>query len=246
MASMNVSMIRDYVNQKYPGLPTDDQSLQRLMDNSRGGDPGYIDQAILSSPSYQQQQTTNAQNAYKAQTDAAVGGLTQGKTDLAGQYADLLKTVKGQYDPLINSTTATAGAALSKRGLTPDSQLFQQETQGALAPIYGAEAGNAQTIGAGSITDTNTYNQAIAAAKMGAAGTASQLPLQYGNLQLAQSALPSQIAANQAQANQANANAKASSFLPVSPGVSFFNTGNNSAVNMAQLLAKSMGFNLTP
>jgi hypothetical protein len=186
-----------------------------------------------------------AQADFQAQSGSAIAGLSQGKLDLAGQYADLLKTVKSEYDPLINDATKTAGEALSRRGLTPDSQLFQTQTQGAIAPIYGQEAANAQTIGAGSISDSNTYNMAIANAKLGVAGTSSQLPLQYGQLALAQQALPSQIGLNQAQANQANSLAKSSSYLPTSPGVSFYDTSSNSAVNMAQLLARSMGYNLT-
>ncbi len=150
---------------------------------------------------YQQMQQDNAQSAYAEQTKTAIGGLQTGKAGLSQQYADLLKTVTGEYQPLINQTTATAGEALAKRGLSPDSQLYQTQTQGALQPIYGAEAANAQQIGQGSISDTNTYNQAIAGAQLGVAGTSSQLPLQYGSLSLSQQLLPSQIAGNIGQAD---------------------------------------------
>lgn len=140
-----------------------------------------------------------AQQAYQAATGSAISGLQTGKANLAQQYSDLLKTVTGEYQPLINQTTANAGAEEARRGLSPDSFLNQQQVQGALQPIYGAEEANAQQIGQGSISDTNTYNQAIANAQLGVAGTSANLPLQYGSLSLSQQLLPSQIALNTAQ-----------------------------------------------
>ena len=170
------------------------------------------------------QATNKAQSDYKAATDTAISGLEQKKTDLAGQYGDLLKTVTGEYQPLVDQTTATAGAELSRRGLTPDSTLFQQQTQGALAPVYGSEAANAQQIGAGSIADTNTLANNIAQLQTGVAGTASQLPLQYGSLALSTQALPSQIALAQAQTNQANTGAN---YISI-PGVGVYDLTSKS------------------
>ncbi len=162
-----------------------------------GGAPLSQDPAAISIATNAQQQ--QAQYNYKQATDTAISGLQTGKSNLGQQYSDLLKTVKGVYDPLISQETQTAGAELSNRGLTPDSTLFQQQTQGALAPIYGQEATNTQQLGQGSISDTNAYNQAIAGLQAGVAGTASQLPLQYGALNLQTQALPSQIFGNLAQ-----------------------------------------------
>lgn len=142
-----------------------------------------------------------ANEKYQQQVGTAISGLQTQKSGLAQQYADLLTTVKGEYQPLIDQTTATAGAALANRGLTPDSQLYQQQTQGALAPVYGQEAGNAQQIGAGSISDTNTLAQAIAGLQSGAALNTAQLPLSYGSLAQNASLIPSQIAGNTSQAN---------------------------------------------
>ncbi len=170
-----------------------------------------------------------ATQQYQAAAGSAVTGLETGKSNLSQQYSDLLKTVTGEYQPLINQETATAGAALAKRGLTPDSQLFQQETQGALQPIYGAEAANAQQLGQGSIADTNTYNQAIAGAQLGIAGTQSQLPLQYGNLALQQQALPATISQALAQAGLFNAQAKAAPYVPTGIGGITFNAANNTS-----------------
>lgn len=140
-----------------------------------------------------------AQELYQQQQGSAISGLQTQKAGLAGQYGSLLQTVTGEYQPLINQTTQTAGAAESARGLTPDSQLYQQQVQGALQPVYGAEAANAQQIGQGSIADTNTLAQAIAAAQQGGAQFGATLPLQFGSLSLAQQALPSQIAYYQGQ-----------------------------------------------
>ncbi len=181
-------------------------------------------------------QGEQAQQTYQAQAGSAVSGLQGQQGSLAGQYADLLKTVKGEYDPLINQTTQTAGAALSKRGLTPDSQLFQQETQGALAPIYGQEAANAQQIGQGSINDVNTLQQALAGVQSGNAQFGATLPLQYGQLALQQQALPSEIAANQGQAAQAQALAKSGVYVPTGiPGITFNSANNQSSVLGAPL-----------
>lgn len=245
MASYNTAMIQGYIQQKYPELPISDSFVQNVMNNSSGGDPNQLDQAITSSPQYQQMQATNASNAYQGAINTAVGGLQTQKSNLANQYSDLLKTVTGEYTPLINQATATAGQQEAQRGISPDSALYQQQVQGALQPVYGQEAGAAQTIGAGSIADVNSLTQAIANIQAGGAGTASQLPLQYGSLSLSQQALPSQIAANQAQANQANALAQASKYLPASAGVSFFNTSNQTVSNPALQILKQLGYNLT-
>lgn len=188
--------------------PTAQQVQQYANDPSYDGVNGQIALMQKLSPSgYSNYQQTQATQNYQNATNTAVQGLQQKKTDLAGQYSDLLKTVTGEYQPLINQTTATAGAALAQRGLTPDSQLFQQQTQGALQPIYGQETANAQTIGQGSISDTNTLAQAISNLQAGAAGTASQLPLQYGSLSLSQQALPTSLALGSAQAASANTSA---------------------------------------
>lgn len=180
-----------------------------------------------------------AQQQYQSALGSAVGGLQTQKSNLAGQYSDLLKTVTGEYQPLINQTTASAGAEEARRGLSPDSLLNQQQVQGALQPVYGAEAANAQQIGAGSISDTNTLTQAISNMQAGGAGTASQLPLQYGQLALQQQALPSQLALNQAQAQQASSLANASQYLSTGvPGV-LFNSGNGQANILGQSLSSS-------
>ena len=206
---------------------------------AQGGTPLSTDPGAVAIQ--QQRQSKDAQNKYQDAINTAVGGLQTQKTNLGQQYSDLLSTVKSEYDPLINSTTATAGAEEAKRGISPDSTLFQQQTQGALQPIYGAQAANAQQIGAGSIAATNTLTQAIAAMQSGAAGTSMNIPLQYGSLALNQSALPSQLALNAAQANQYNSQAKAASYVPTGlPGITF-NAANNSSsllgnnITMAQL-----------
>ena len=168
------------------------------------GNPGQ-DWVLDSTDQQQQQQATQqaAQQQYQQQTQQAIGGLQTQKGNLGQQYSDLLSTVKGEYQPIINQTTATAGQELAHRGLTPDSTLYQQQTQGALAPVYGQEAANAQQIGQGSIADTNSLASQIANLQTGVAGTASQLPLQYQTLANQAALIPSQTFANNAQGSAA-------------------------------------------
>ena len=122
--------------------------------------------------------------------------------------------------------------------------LFQQQTQGALQPIYGAEAANAQAIGQGSISDSNAYTNAIAQAKLGIAGTNTQLPLQYGQLALQQQALPSTIQLALAQAANYNAQAKAAPYIPVNPGGLVFNSSGGNYASPIQSILSSLGINL--
>lgn len=178
-------------------------------DNSYDGSTGQTALMQKLSPGgYQNYQQTQATQNYQNAVNTAVGGLQTQKTNLADQYGSLLNTVNTQYQPLINQTTETANKELSQRGLTPDSTLYQQQVQGAVAPVYGQEAGNAQQIGLGSINDMNTLAQAIASMQAGGAGTASQLPLQYGSLSLSQQQLPAQLALGSAQAANQSAQAR--------------------------------------
>lgn len=186
--------------------PVQEQRFQELLKQQglTGADVGQGGNgADASGVSSGNLQGIQANKVYQQQSQQAIGGLQTQKASLADQYSDLLKTVKGQYDPLINQETATAQSALAKRGLTPDSQLYQQQVQGALQPVYGAQAANAQQIGQGSINDQNTLAQAIAQLQQGGAQFGATLPLQYGSLALQQQALPSQINLAQNQANQA-------------------------------------------
>lgn len=178
-----------------------------------------------------------AQQQYQAQQGSAISTLQTGKQNLSQQYSDLLSTVKGEYQPLINQETATQGQLLAQRGLTPDSALYQQTTQQALSPIYGQEAANAQQIGAGSINDVNTYNQAISAAQQSGAAFGAQLPLQYGSLSLNQQALPYQLALTAAQARLAGGQAQAAPYISTGiPGI-LFNSGNGNANLLGQSLS---------
>lgn len=184
-------------------------------------------------------QAQAAQQLYQQQQGSAIQTLQTGKSNLAGQYSDLLKTVTGEYQPLINQETQTMGAALAGRGLTPDSQLYQQQVQGGLAPVYGQEAANAQQIGAGSISDVNTYNQAISAAQQSGAQFGAQLPLEYGSLSLNQQALPYQLALTAAQAGLTGAQAQAAPYISTGiPGI-LFNSGNGQANLLGQNVSQT-------
>lgn len=184
-------------------------------------------------------QSELAQQTYAAQQGSAISTLQTGKQNLAGQYADLLKTVNGEYQPLINQTTASAGAEEARRGLSPDSLLNQQQVQGALQPVYGAMAANAQQIQGGSISDTNAFTNAISAAQSGLATGNLGAGLAYGSLQMNQQALPSQIALAQAQAKLAGNQANTAGYLPNYSGITF-NTGNGQANVLGQ------GLNMSP
>lgn len=146
-------------------------------------------------------QSILAQQNYQAQTGSAIAGLTAGSASLGDKYSSLLASVKGVYDPLINEQTANVGAQLAQRGIAPGAGLYDNTVGSFLQPIYGSEASNQQQITAGSISDTNTYANAIASMTAGAAGTSATLPLSYGSLALSQQLLPSQIAANFGQGN---------------------------------------------
>lgn len=235
MASLNGSQIQDYISKNYPGLSITPQFVQNVMNNSQGGDPNFIDNAVRQSPEYQQFQTNQAVSNYQNAAGSALTTLQTQKGNLSQQYSDLLKTVTGEYQPLINSTTQTAQKELGQRGITPDSTLYQQQVQGALQPVYGAEAANAQQIGQGSVADLNTYATNIANLQAGIGGTASQLPLQYGSLALSTQALPSQIALAQAQAKyQAGVNPTALSIAGLQYGEPF-NVGNGQVFNPSTL-----------
>lgn len=223
MSSLNGSQIQDYLTKNYPGLAITPQFVQNVMNNSQGGDPNFIDNAVKQSPEYQQFQTNQAVNNYQQAAGSAISTLQTQKGNLSQQYSDLLKTVTGEYQPLINSTTQTAQKELGQRGITPDSTLYQQQVQGALQPVYGAEAANAQQIGQGSVADLNTFANNIANLQAGVGGTASQLPLQYGSLALSTQALPSQIALAQSQAGAAK-------YIPI-PNVGIYNTATGQIIN---------------
>lgn len=222
------------------------QNYQNLGNGQWGLTQGQIQQAQQAEADAK---AKKAQDEYSAAIGTAVSGLQTQKSNLSDQYSSLLATVKGQYDPLINQTTASAGAELSRRGLTPDSALFQKETQGALQPIYGAQAANAQAIGQGSINDVNAITQAIAALQAGAAGTSSQLPLdygqlglQYGNLALGQQSLAQQLAIAQLQANTSKDVARiAQQYQQVPAGNFLVNTTGRTYLNPSALM-QALGY----
>lgn len=183
------------------------------------GNPGGDWQMMHPTGNGPQDQQAKA-DAYGSAIGSAVGGLETQKTNLSDQYGSLLQTVTGQYQPLINQTTASAGGELARRGINPDSFFYKQNVQGALQPVYSAEAGNAQQIGQGSINDINTLTQAIANLKAGGAGTVAQLPLQYGSLALAQAANIANIGLAGSQAAAAGASSR---YIPI-PGVGLWDT----------------------
>ncbi len=123
-----------------------------------------------------------AQQNFQGQAQQGVQTLQTQQGNLAQQYAQLLQSVTGIYNPLEQQMTQTAGEAESARGLDPNSQLFQQQVQGALLPVYGSAASNEQAIGQGSINDMNTLAQAIASAQIGVAGTGASIGLDYATL----------------------------------------------------------------
>lgn len=163
-----------------------------------GGAPLSTDSAAVAIAN--QATTTQAENKYQQGINTAVGGLQTQQTNLATQYGNLLSTVTGEYQPLINTATAGANENLAARGITNNSPYYTSNVTSALQPIYGSEAGNAQAIGEGSISDYNTLAQAIAGIQAGGAGTLAQLPLQYGQLQQQQALNIANIANIQQQA----------------------------------------------
>lgn len=212
--SYNISQIQSMAQQY--GLPgISNQQAQDIMNNNGGGNEQQIDSYFQQQQQTQQQQQAaqTAQQNYATQTQNAISGLQTGKADLAGQYGTLLQSINGPqgvYQPLINQATLQQNAQNASRGLVSNVGNGGTQMISALNPVYSAEAGAVGSVTAGSITDVNTYNNAIANMQSGAAGTSAQLPLQFGSLALAQQEMPSTIAYNTGMASQAaNANATA-------------------------------------
>lgn len=170
-----------------------------------------------------------ATQAYQAGIGSAEQGLQAGSASLSGKYSTLLDSIVGSqgiYQPLISQATQNAGEQETARGLTPDSALYKNQVQGALAPVYGSEASNVASITQGSISDTNTYANAVANLVAGGAGTAATLPLNYGSLALSMAALPANIFSTQAQGSQALTGAR---YIPI-PNVGVYDTQSKSFV----------------
>lgn len=201
----------------YGGLTGLDSALGVLA----GGQPTFVQNGVIygvkdnGNGQYSVQQVDTVANRngqyqeqqYQQQQGSAISTLQTGKQNLAGQYSDLLKTVTGEYQPLIDQATMQQNAQNASRGLVSNVGNGGTQMISALNPIYSAQAANAQQLGAGSISDTNTYNQAISAAQQSGAQFGANLSLNVGSLS---TLLPSEAAANYGQANQAfGANAAA-------------------------------------
>ena len=192
--------------------------------------PGETAQQIVTQNSNDLGKQQQAQ--YQAAQGSAVQTLQGQKTNLSQQYSDLLKTVNGEYQPLINQATTQENNFLGARGLLSQQGAGGNQMSQALQGIYGQEASNAQALGQGSINDQNTLTQAIAQAQQGGAQFAANLPLQYGSLSMQAQALPSLIAQQQAQAAQYQTGAN---YLAI-PNLGIYDLANR------QLLPNSSGF----
>lgn len=237
---MNGAQIQSYINQNYPGLgQLTNEQIQTIQNNAGGGQPGMIDQAIKSSPQYQTYTQQQATNTYNQQQGSAISTLQTGETNLASQYSNLLNTVTGEYQPLIDQATTMQNAQNASRGLVSNVGNGGNQMISALNPTYSAMAANAQQLGQGSISDMNAYQNAISAAQSGQATTNLGIPLSYGSLQMAQQALPASIAANQAQANEYNAEAQSAPYVSTNiPGITF-DAANNTASLFGQPVSLS-------
>lgn len=229
--------------------------LDSALGVSAGGQPTFVKDGVIygvkdgGNGQYSVQQIDTvanrqgqfAQQQYQAQQGSAISGLQEQKSGLAGQYGSLLSSVTGRYQPLIDQATMQQNAQNASRGLVSNIGNGGTQMISALNPLYSAEAGNAQEIGQGSISDTNTLSQAIASLQSGGAATGANLGLSYGSLALAQQLQPSIIAGNLAQANAYNTQANN---IPVSQGGLIFNPSSGNYNVPIQSILKSLGINL--
>lgn len=244
MANMNGAEIQSYITQNYPQLgQLSNQQIQTIQNNAGGGQQGMLDQAITTSPEYQQYQTTNAQNTYQQGINTAVSGLQGQQTNLQQSYGSLLADVMGQGSTAMNTATSGENAYLASRGLVSQSGLGNNQLSQAQLAVQAQNQAASGSVGLGSASDINAIQQAIAGIQAGAAGTETQIPLQYGSLALSQLLGTSTANANQSESQLAQAQAQAAQYQPLAQGGNLYNISNGSVVGLSNIL-KSLGINI--
>lgn len=244
---MNGAQIQGYINQNYPELgQLTNEQIQVIQNNAGGGQPGMIDQAIKSSPQYQAYTTTQAQQQYQQGINTAVTGLQNQQTSLQQSYGSLLNDVMGQGTVAMNTADQAQNALLASRGITTSSAMGGTALSSAQLAVQQANQAASGSIGLGSAQDINAIQQSIAGIQAGAAGTAAQLPLEYGSLANATNLNTSQIALNAAQGQEYQNIGQAELYptLNTGQGQSLYNISNGSIIGLQQL-AQQLGYNIT-
>src|ERR1035437_1542969 len=149
----------------------------------------------------------NAQGAYKEGINNAVSGLQAQGTNLDTQYGDLLTKVLGQGTVAMNTATTGENNYLASRGLQSNNGRGLNDMSSAQLAVSQSNQAAASNLSYTEAGLKNTLAQTIAGIQAGGAGTAVQIPLDYGSLALAQAANVANISL--AGANTAAANTSA-------------------------------------
>jgi len=108
--------------------------------------------------SYIQNATKLAQQAVQP----AVGALQTSKSTLQDKYKNLLDTVKNQGDQAINAETLTQRNELGRRGILPNSGLYESTVTGAVNPLRQNIANLLSSTGIAGQQEENNINTQIA------------------------------------------------------------------------------------
>lgn len=238
--SYNIAQIQGLAQQYgLPGVSSD--QAQGLMNSYGGGNEQQLNQYFQ-----QQQQQQQATQTYQSGINNAVTGLQGQQSNLSASYGSLLQDVMGQGTVAMNTATSGENAYLGARGLLSQGGAGNTQMSAAQLAVQAQNQAASGSIGQGSASDISAIQQAIAGIQAGGAGTLAQLPLEYGSLAMAQTALPSQIALTQSQSANQSAQAQAAQYLQLNGGQgdSLFNT-NSGSITGLQAILKQLGYNLT-
>ena len=164
-----------------------------------------------------------AQTDYQAAIGTAVSGLKEAGTNLDTQYGSLLQNVLGQGTVAMNTVTTGENNLLGARGITNNSPLYSAQMGSAQLPVQVANQTATSNLGYTQAGLKLSLANQIAGLTAGGAGTAVNIPLQYGSLALAQ-------AANTANIFGAYAAGSANQFIPI-PGLGVYDLVNKKIIS---------------
>lgn len=168
-------------------------------------------------------QALAAQQQYQAGIGSAVTGLQGQQSNLKDSYGSLLADVMGQGTVAMNTATSGENAFLGARGLLSQAGLGNNQLSQAQLAVQAQNQAAAGSIGLGSAQDINALQEAIASLQAGGAGTAVQIPLEFGSLALSQQTAPAAAFANLGAGAASYASAR---YIPI-PNLGIYDLQNN-------------------